>query len=118
MAINKSIPLGKVCSNTETDMIEITDDKLRNILSTFIQDLKKVQLWLVALTLVLTILLAILTADFNKDFIGISRTTWSAIFYVSLAISIGWLIRTVIDSYKLSDQTKIDYLVSKIRNDK
>lgn len=118
MAISKGITFGKVCSNTETDLIEITDDKLRNILSTFIQDLKKVQLWLVALTLVLTILLAILTADFNKDFLGISRTYWTAIFYVSLIISIVWLVRTVIDSYKLSDQTKIDYLVSKIRNDK
>ena len=66
MANNKFV--SKVCSNTKSDLIEITEDKLENILTKFLKDYKKTIEWMTPLGLFLSFLITSFTADF-KDFI-------------------------------------------------
>jgi hypothetical protein len=108
--------INKVCSNTKSDLIEITEDKLENILSRFIANLKKAQMWLTPLSLFVSILLVVLTAEFNKNFIGISKDIWTAIFYILLISSFTWLIWSIIYSCKFSKKTRIEYIIGKIKN--
>ena len=120
MANNQSIPkesrfINQVCSNTKTDFIEITEDKLENILIKFIGDFKNASGWLTPLSIFLTILITNLTADF-KEFLSIPKATWSAIFCFALAISFIWFIVKGITAIKKRDKIKVDYLIRKIKN--
>lgn len=109
--------INQVCRNVKSDLIEITEDKLNNILSEFILNYKKVQSWITPLTLSISILLVILTADFNKDFLGIKKEIWSAIFYLSLIACICWLIWCILNIIKYYKKTRLDYIIKKIKND-
>jgi len=107
--------VNKTYSNTKSDLIEITDDKLENILSNYLMKYKKSNYWLTALTVVLTILTVILTADFNKDFLNIKKEIWSAIFYIGLLMSIVWLIRGVYFAITNIENLKISTLLNNIK---
>ncbi len=108
--------INKKCCNTKSDLIEITEDKLENILSRFISNLRKVQIWLTPLSLFITILISILTAEFNKEFIGISKEIWTAIFYICLVASFIWLIVSIIYSICFYKKTRLKNVIGEIKN--
>jgi uncharacterized membrane protein YesL len=107
--------INQVCRNTKTDFIEITEDKLENILIKFLQDFKDSSGWLTPFTIFLTLLVAILTADF-KEFLEIPKEIWCAIFYICLILSFCWFIYMVYIAYIKRKKVKIDYLIRKIKN--
>ena len=107
--------INQVCSNTKTDFIEITEDKLENILIKFLRDFKDASGWITAFSIFLTLLVAILTADF-KAFLSIPKEIWCAIFYISLIVSFIWFVRLVIKAFTKREKIKIDYLIKKIKN--
>jgi hypothetical protein len=103
-------------ANVKSDLIHITDDKLRNILNEFIRNLKKTIDWLTPFSIVLTLLITFLTTDFSKDFLGISKSIWSVIFVLTFAASLIWLLISISNCYRLRKITKIDYLLDRIKN--
>ncbi|WP_163716782.1 hypothetical protein [Mangrovibacterium lignilyticum] len=107
--------INQVCSNTKTDFIEITEDKLENILIKFLRDLKKSSGWLTPLSIFITILITNLTADF-KEFLSIPKEIWCAIFYLALALSFVWFIVKTISAIKNRKKVQLDYLINKIKN--
>lgn len=107
--------INQVCSNTKTDFIEITEDKLENILIKFLSDLRKSSGWLTPLSIFITILITNLTADF-KEFLSVSKDIWCAIFYLALGLSFVWFIIKGISAIKNRRKTKIEYLINKIKN--
>ncbi len=109
--------VNQTCKNTKCDYIEITEDKLENILIKFLIDFKNADVWVTPLSISLTILIAILTASEFKNFLGISKDIWSAIFYVSLVICFIWLLISSIRSCKNRKKIKIEYLIKTIKND-
>lgn len=111
----KSRFINQVCSNTKTDFIEITEDKLENILIKFLKDLKNASGWLTPLSLFLTILVANLTSNF-KDFLSISKEIWCAIFYLGLFLSFIWFLYKLIWVIKNRNKVKIESLINKIKN--
>jgi len=117
MAINPtdSTFIYQVCSNTKTDFIEITGDKLEIILMKYLKDLKDSSGWLTPLSLFLAILIALLTSSF-KDFLTISKDIWLAVFYLSLFISFVWLLYKVYLNIKNKKKIKIDFLIKTIKN--
>jgi hypothetical protein len=120
MATNPNIQqnsrfINQICSNTKTDFIEITEDKLENILIKFLKDLKDSSGWLTPLSIFLTILIVHLTADF-KQFLSIPKEIWSAIFYLALVICFVWFIYKVFFAIKNRKKVRIDYLINKIKN--
>lgn len=120
MANNPSIQkesrfINQVCSNTKTDFIEITEDKLENILTKFLKDLKEASGWITPLSIFLTILIATLTSEF-KTFLSISKEIWCAVFYLSLVGCFIWFVVSVIFAIKNRKKIKIEFLISKIKN--
>ncbi len=113
MANNKFV--SKVCSNTKSDLIEITEDKLENILTKFLKDYKKTIEWMTPLGLFLSFLITSFTADF-KDFIGIPKETWSSILFILMILSFFWTIYTVFFAIYNYKKTSMEFLLNKIKN--
>lgn len=107
--------VSQVCSNTQTDLIEITEDKLENILIKFLADYRTSNAWLTPLGLFLSFLITILTAEF-KDLLKIPKETWLAIFYLLMALSFAWTIFSCCVALYKYKKTKISHLITKIKN--
>ncbi len=102
--------INQVCSNTKTDFIEITEDKLENILIKFIRNLKKASGWLTPLSVFTTLLITNLSADF-KLFAGIQKETWSAIFIIAMIVSFVWLLIKLFMAVMIRKEVKVEYLI-------
>ena len=86
MALDKYIE--KRYKNITTSLIEITEDKLELILQ---KDLKKLQNGLGlsgSIGILISLLIAILTTDQYKTFLGIKGEVWSVLFCIALILSI------------------------------
>lgn len=108
--------VGQVCQNTKSDLIEITEDKLENILTKYSKSLKKSNGWITPLSLFVTILVAVSTADVNKDFLSINKEIWTAIYYIGLVFCFVWTILNVIQAISNNQQAKIENVLKKIKN--
>ncbi len=107
--------INQVRTNTKSDLIEITEDKLENILLKYIDKVKKTFNWLTPLSLFLTILIVLLTAEF-KTFIGIDKTVWNAFFLLSLLLTGFWTIKSGYYAIKCSKESTIEKLLQQIKN--
>lgn len=108
--------VNQVCQNTKSDLIEITEDKLENILLKFVKSVKRSNSWITPLSVLITIFAAISTADVNKDFLNIKKEYWTAIFYISFVACICWTIINIIRSITNSNKAKIETVIQKIKN--
>lgn len=101
-------------SNVKSDLIEITEDKLENILLKHLNKLNTNQMWITPLSLFITIILVIITATFSTK-IGIDKSVWEAIFYISAIITFIWSIISGLKALNNKD-TSIECLINKIKN--
>lgn len=62
---DKTIEIDATISITETNLIKITEDKLKLVLYEHIEKLRKSKEWLAALSFSVTILLVLLTSNFK-----------------------------------------------------
>jgi hypothetical protein len=108
--------INQVYANTKSDLIQITDDKLRNILKDFIARVKKINDWLVPFSICLTLLGTFLTADFSKDFLNLSKSIWEGLFILIFIISFVWLIISGFNAIKNTKSTDIECLINEIKN--
>jgi hypothetical protein len=106
---------GTVCSNVKSDVIIITEVKLENILIKHKDKLTENKAWMTPVINFGTILLVFLTTEF-KDFIGISKYTWQAIFIISLIVTLIWSIWSIIRSIKSRKKAALDFLIKEIKN--
>ena len=113
MANNRFV--NKFCSNTQSDLIEITEDKLENILIKFLKEYKKTLEWTTPLGLFLSFLLTCLTADF-KDFLNIPKETWCAMLYILMVMSLVWSVYSIFTAIYYRKTTGVTYLLNKIKN--
>lgn len=102
-------------SNVKSDLIEITHDKLENILLKHLKNVTILNSWITPLSLFLTLLVARLTATFN-EFMGIKAEVWDAIFLLGLITSVIWFIISIIKIIKLYKKASIEHLLSLIKD--
>lgn len=102
-------------TNTKSDLIEITEDKLENILLKNHKFLDIRKSWINPLSLFLTLLLSQLTADY-KEFIGVSKYTWEALFVGGSILALIWFLWTLFRIYTYWDKSSLDYLLKIIKN--
>jgi hypothetical protein len=102
-------------SNTKSDLIEITEDKLENILLKHIQCLGLRKGWIAPLSIFIAFFVSLLTASFNSK-LGLSADTWQAIFIICSILSGGWFIVSIIKLFINWKSTKIETLINKIKN--
>ena len=107
--------VSQVCSNVKSDLIEITEDKLENVLLKHLKNLRIIDSWLTPFTLFLTVLLAILTTEFKAAF-GFTKEVWNAVFLVLLAGSFIWLIICLFKIFKTYNKATIDHIIKQIKD--
>lgn len=96
---DSTIEIDAIISVTDTCIIQITDDKLENILYEYVGRLKKSKEWMAALSFSITILLVLLTSDF-KDKWGINKDGWQMLFIIIFIVSVIYMINTIINCFK------------------
>lgn len=103
-------------ANLKSDVVEITHDKLENVLLKFYEIHLLRTAWFNPLSLGIGVALTLTTADFKKEALGIEGATWKAIFLLALIFSLIWL---VVNLSRLAinwRETSIDALINKIKN--
>lgn len=101
--------------NTKSDLIEITEDKLENILLKHLEKLSIRKAWVVPLSIFVTVLLANLTSTFTKK-LGISGETWEALYLLLSIGSGGWLLVSLVRAFATKEKGTIPELVAVIKN--
>jgi len=109
--------IDQIRSNIKSDFIQITEDKLENILLKHLKKSNKVSAWITPLSLFVTIFLVVLTADF-KDFAGIEKSVWKAIFLISMVGTFIWTIIAARQAISCSKKVTVEYLIKEIKNNR
>lgn len=107
--------VNEVHTNTKSNLIEITEDKLENILLKHLNKLNKVKGWLTPFSLFVTILVILLTATF-KEFASLEKEVWNAVFVITLIITLIWTIISGYQALKCRKNTTIKFLIKEIKN--
>ena len=71
--------------------------------------------WLTPISLFITILLVLLTADF-KLFLGIEKEVWNSIFILSALVTLIWSMISIYQAILCSKKATITYLINEIKN--
>lgn len=104
-------------TNVKSDLIEITEDKLENILLKHLHKIGIRKSWIIPLSILVTVLLAILSASFGDKF-GIKGSVWEAIFLI-IAFSTGiWFVISIIRIISNWKGSSISALIALIKNAK
>ncbi len=107
--------VSKRMSNVKSDLIEITHDKLENILMKHLKNLDIRKSWITPFSILLTALITKLTADF-KDALGIPKTIWEAFFLLILIGSTIWLVWRIVVIVRCWDSSSLDFLIKQVKN--
>lgn len=102
-------------SNIKSDYIEITEDKLENILLKHFALLGNRSYGLALLSVVLTVFLTLLTASFEEDF-GLSAPTWEAFFLLVGAGALLWLVTISVRIVYHRKKSSLSFLITTIKN--
>lgn len=103
-------------ANLRSDLIEITHDKLENVLLKFYERHTLRSSWFNPLSLLVGVALTLTTADFKAQALGLDGATWRAIFVIALLASIVWLSVNLIRLAKCWKETSLEFLINKIKN--
>ena len=102
-------------SNVKSDLIEITEDKLENILIKHIKRMGTRKGWLAPLGLFISVVLANVSATFSAKF-GISANTWEAVFILAAVGSGIWLLVSLFAMWLNWKESTTDFLICKIKD--
>lgn len=104
-------------TNVKSDLIEITEDKLENILLKHLHKIGIRKSWIIPLSILVTVLLTIISASFGDKF-GIKGSVWEAIFLI-IAFSTGiWFVISIIRIISNWKGSSISALIALIKNAK
>ena len=107
----------KRITNVKSDLIEITGDKLENILLKHLHMLGTRKSWITPLSLLVTVLLADLTANFGDRF-GIKGPVWEALFLLIIWGSLIWFFVSLICLCIHWKKSSLSNLINVIKNAK
>ena len=109
---NAQIEVTNIHNNLEQTLISVTEDKLRLILIGYLNAIEKNNSWIAPAGILTTIVIVFTTSTF-KEF-GLPASAWQAVFFITGVISLGWLIKALLN-LKLS--TSVDDIIRKIKNE-
>ena len=108
--------IDKRYANLKSDVLEITHDKLENILLKFYQRHSLRTAWFNPLSLAAGLALTLSTADFKPSALGVDGPTWKAMFVLGLIASLGWFIYMIGKLMVCWKETSIESLIDRIKN--
>lgn len=106
------ITVSAIHSNTELTLIQITEDKLRLVLTDHLSSVEAKRRWHVPLGVLLALIPMFLTSDF-KDFANVEKSAWKAFFMFVTLGALAWLVMTIRGAFK---SCTLDQLVEKVKN--
>lgn len=112
ITLTGKIPVSGISDNLDIHLIQITEDKLRNILIENKQVLERRSEWIAPLGILVTLLITITTTTPN-DSLGLTGPVWQALFILSSAIAIYKTGKAFINRPK---ESTIDSIVDRIKN--
>jgi len=104
-------------TNVKSDLIEITGDKLENILLRHLHCLGSRKSWVTPLSILVTVLLAELSASFGDKF-GIKGSVWEALFLLITIGSAIWFVVSIIRLCIHWEKSSLSNLMAVIKNTK
>lgn len=107
-AVHHVLADSDVYLNAKQKVIIITEDRANLRLREWEETIASGNAWVAPLCLFLSLLLNYVTAGTYKDFLGISKDQWAALFLISLLLSLAWLIREL--ARRKKSMTVIDVL--------
>ena len=107
--------VNKRVSNIKSDVIEITEDKLENILLKHIKRMGTRKGWLTPLGLFITVVLANVPTSFSAKF-GIPASIWESSFILAGIGFGGWLFVSLIRLGYYWKESSTDFLICKIKD--
>ena len=107
-------PEYKVHKNLTQDVILTTQDKLRLALIEHRDVLAGKREWISAGSLALSLLSTLLLTTF-EDKLGLSASTWQALYGLFFAFALIWLVKSLIILAKNRKRAEISYLIKEIR---
>lgn len=102
-------------SNIKSDLIEITEDKLENILLKHIKKVGTRKGWFAPLGVFISVILANISASFSTKF-GISASTWEATFILANLGSGVWLLVSLLAMWLNWKESSTEFLICKIKD--
>lgn len=88
------VPVSGISVNVDVHLIQITEDKLRNILVEHHGNATAEKNWVAPLSLFLSFILVLTTTD-AKEIFGVSANMWETIFIFACGVSVFWLVIAV-----------------------
>ena len=107
-----SVNVQEVHSNIDQEVVEITTDKLKLILTQYVQLLGSNKEWQAPLGIFITILVVFCTSTF-QDFLTVKAHVWNALFILLAGGSFIWLIKSLV---QIKKSMTVDDLMDKIKN--
>lgn len=102
-------------SNVKSNLIEITEDKLNIIVDKYSNQLRKTRDWVGYSGIFVTILLSLLTCDFNKKFLGISSENWYTLFVMGFIVSALLLLISIFNAVRFRKIS--EKMIKEIKNE-
>ncbi|EHZ2575587.1 TPA: hypothetical protein NJZ52_004429 [Vibrio parahaemolyticus] len=102
-------------SNVKSDLIEITEDKLENILLKHLEKMSLKSAWVAPASILVTIVTVKTTATFN-DSLGIKAAVWEALTIMVGALSVYWLGKVVIKAIIHRKNLSLKSLLTRIKD--
>ncbi|MBN1757120.1 MAG: hypothetical protein JW863_02315 [Chitinispirillaceae bacterium] len=102
-------------SNVKSDLIEITEDKIENILIKHLHKMGVRIAWIAPLSLFVSLLIVNTTATFS-DSLGLEMAEWQAIFKIGCGAALVWLVVAVVRMLVYWKDSRITTLVARIKN--
>lgn len=106
------VKVEEIHSNVSQELIEITTDKLKILLTEHLGYVNSNKDWIAPASLLVTIVLVFCTTSF-KDALGINMAVWEAAFMLA---GVGCLVWLCISLFKIHRSITIDALLDKIKN--
>lgn len=108
--------IDKRYANVKSDLVEITHDKLENVLLKFYRKHLLRTAWFNPLSLGIGVALTLSTAEFKTNALGLEAAVWKALFIVFLVGAVIWLAVTLVNLARHWNETSLEYLISRIKN--
>jgi len=101
--------------NVGSYVIEITEDKLRNILMDFRQNLLFIIAWATPFSILISAITTLVSTDFKKA-LGLDASVWNAIFIILIIIAVFWLLADLVFLIQKRKLLTINQLIKKIKD--
>lgn len=108
------IAVNETISNVSVNVIEITEDKLVNILNKHVSKIKKSNDWISATALFVSLVGILLTSTFNDVWI-FTKDMLLAFFTLITILSLGYAIYTIMNCYK--NRSGVQNIIKEIKGE-